>query len=73
MAIKVWEPIQFCYCQHVNQQVALEAQVVLPPEWLPDQPPRVLSHRCSQGLKCNLDGRPSCLWAGTNPASDPFA
>jgi hypothetical protein len=38
---------------------------------LPDEP-RVLAHRCSYSLYCNLDGRPSCLWAGTNPAVDPF-
>jgi hypothetical protein len=52
--------------------VALEAQVVYPSEWLPDQSPRILAHRCSMAMECNLDGRPSCIWSGTNPAIDPF-
>jgi hypothetical protein len=72
MAVKTWQPIKICYCQHVNQDVALEAQVIYPAEFLPDQPARVTAHRCSHGEMCNLDGRPSCLWAGTNPAVDPF-
>ena len=73
MSVKTWEPIKPCFCHHINQQVTLEAELVYPPEWLPDQSPRVLAHRCSNGLACNLDGRPSCLWAGTNPAIDPFS
>jgi hypothetical protein len=72
MATKTWEALKTCYCQHVGQEVALEAELVYPAEWQPDQGPRLLAHRCSQGLLCNLDGRPSCLWAGTNPSIDPF-
>lgn len=72
MSEKIWEPIKICYCHHVDQEVALEAELVYPPEWLPHQRPRVLAHRCSQALLCNLDGRPSCIWAGTNPVIDPF-
>jgi hypothetical protein len=52
--------------------VTLEAELVYPAEWLPDQAPQVQAHRCSCGLECNLDERPSCVWAGTNPAFDPF-
>jgi hypothetical protein len=52
--------------------VALEADLVYPADMLPDQAPRVLAHRCSMGLECNQDSRPSCLWAGTNPGVDPF-
>ena len=72
MSVKTWQPIKSCFCHHVGQDVALEAELVYPPEWLPDQNPRVNAHRCSQALVCNLDGRPSCIWAGTNPAVDPF-
>ncbi len=72
MSEKQWEPIKFCYCQHVASQVALEAEMVYPAEWLPDLAPRVTAHRCSRGIECNLDGRWSCMWAGTNPAVDPF-
>ncbi|MBN2550061.1 MAG: hypothetical protein JXB15_12935 [Anaerolineales bacterium] len=72
MSVKTWQPIKYCFCHHVGENVALEAEVVYPPEVLPDQQPRVLAHRCSHGAICNLDGRASCLWAGTNPAIDPF-
>ncbi len=72
MTEKIWETVKVCFCQRVEQQVALEAEVVYPAEWLPDQAPRVLAHRCSKGTDCNLDGRVACLWAGSNPAFDPF-
>jgi len=72
MSNKSWQVIKTCYCHHINQQVGLEAKLVYPAERLPEQAPRVLAHRCSQGMNCNLDGRPSCQWAGTNPAFDPF-
>ncbi|MBN2147408.1 MAG: hypothetical protein JW726_08465 [Anaerolineales bacterium] len=72
MAEKVWETIKVQYCHHVKEQVGLEAELVYPADFLPDQGPRVLSHRCSHAFACNLDGRPSCIWAGTNPAFDPF-
>jgi hypothetical protein len=71
MTSEAWQPIRVCYCHHVGQDVALEAEIVYPADMLPDGP-RVLSHRCSNGLDCNLDGRSSCLWAGTNPVIDPF-
>ena len=73
MATKTWQPIKVCYCQHVGVEVSLEAELIYPAEWLPDQNPRITSHRCSRGIECNLDGRVSCLWAGTNPTVDPFA
>jgi hypothetical protein len=72
MAEKNWETIKVQYCHHVAQEVGLQAQVVYPADFLPDQPPRVLSHRCSHAFACNLDGRPSCIWAGTNPVVDLF-
>ena len=72
MSIRSWESIKACDCHHIQEEVALEAELVYPAEWLPDQPPRVLAHRCSQAFRCNLDGRSSCAWAGTNPAFDPF-
>ena len=72
MAKRDWQIVKIRHCHHVDKEVNLEAQVVYPAEWLPDQPPRVLGHRCSEALSCNLDGRGSCVWAGTNPAYDPF-
>ncbi len=72
MSKRMWEVSKVCYCEHVNEQVALETEVVYPGEHLPDQPARVLAHRCSHGLSCNRDSRPACNWAGTNPGYDPF-
>lgn len=72
MALKTWQTIKICYCQHAGAEVGLEAQVVYPHDLLPDQSPRIMAHRCSHGIHCNLDNRPSCVWAGTNPTFDPF-
>jgi hypothetical protein len=71
MARKNWEVTRVCFCEHVNQEVALEAEVLYPVDYLPD-PPRILSHRCSHGLKCNQMEKAACKWAGTNPDIDPF-
>jgi hypothetical protein len=73
MTVKTWETLKVQSCAHPGTQVGLEAEVVYPPEWLPEQGRRVVAHRCSHGLACNLDGRVSCVWAGSNPAFDPFA
>ena len=73
MAEKIWEVINIRYCDHIDQDVGFEAQVVYPLDLLPDQEARVYAHRCSHAFGCNLDGRPSCMWAGTNPAIDPFS
>ncbi len=72
MAVKTWEKVKVRYCHHAGEEVCLEAEMIFPADWLPDQPPQIVAHRCSHGLACNLDGRPSCIWAGTNPAYDPF-
>ena len=72
MTEKTWQTLKYQYCHHADTEVSLEAEMVFPPEQLPDQPPRIFAHRCSHGLACNLDGRPSCIWAGTNPTYDPL-
>jgi hypothetical protein len=72
MAVKTWQPVKIRFCHHAGQEVALEAEMVYPAEWMPFQKPRILAHRCSHAMVCNLDGRPSCVWAGTNPTYDPF-
>jgi len=73
MAEKRWEVTKVCYCEHLKQQVALEAELIFPAEFMPDQPPRVTAHRCSLGMVCNLFDKPTCCWAGTNPGYDPLA
>ena len=72
MAERLWEIVKTMYCDHVGCQVALESEVVYPAEWLPDQAPRILAHRCSHGIHCSLYDKPTCVWAGTNPGYDPF-
>jgi hypothetical protein len=72
MAEKKWQIIMVRYCEHAAQEVEFEVELVLPAENLPEQPPRVLAHRCSRGLACNIFDEPSCIWAGTNPDFDPF-
>jgi len=72
MAEKVWQTIKVQHCVRVDREVTLEAQVIYPPEHLPDQPPQIVAHRCSFGLECNLMDKPTCVWAGTNPTYDPF-
>jgi len=72
MAVKNWETIKVCYCNRAGCEVGLQAQVVYPAEHLPDQPPRVSAHRCSNGTECNSFEKAACIWAGTNPGFDPF-
>jgi hypothetical protein len=72
MAFKTLETIKVRYCPHACAEVGLQAQVVYPAEWMPDQPPRVMGHCCSHALLCNQENRSSCVWAGTNPLYDPF-
>lgn len=73
MAVRTWQTIKVRYCHHVDSEVGMEAELVYPAEWMPDQQPRVVAHRCSRAIACNLDGRASCVWAGTNPNYDPFS
>jgi hypothetical protein len=72
MALQTWKTIKVRYCEHVGKQVGLEARLIYPAEFLPDQLPQIVAHRCSLAIACNLEARPSCIWAGTNPAFDPY-
>lgn len=69
----MWKPVKTVYCQKAEEDVSLEVKVVYPAGFLPDQPPRILAHRCSAGLECNMLDRPTCVWTGTLPGFDPFA
>lgn len=73
MAEKVWETIKVQFCEHAGCEVSLDGQMVYAAEFLPDQPPRIIAHRCSRAMECALFNQPACVWAGTNPAYDPFA
>ena len=71
MAERSWEESKVCYCEHVMQDVALEVEVLFPMDLLPD-PPRIMAHRCSNGVECNRMAKAACVWAGNNPGYDPF-
>jgi hypothetical protein len=72
MAERTWQTLKIRYCEHAGEEIAMEAEVLLPATWLPEQAPRIIAHRCSRAVDCNLDNRASCIWAGTNPNFDPF-
>ena len=71
MAQKKWQISKIRYCEHVGHEIALEVQVVIPPEIFPDQPPRVMAHRCSNAMECNQIDKMTCAWCGTNPDLKP--
>jgi hypothetical protein len=73
MTRRIWIGQKTIACEHAGREVMLEVEVVEPPEILPDQPPRLLGHRCSYGIGCNALDRPTCAWAGSVPGYDPFA
>ncbi len=72
MAEKRWQTAKQIHCDHAGCTVQLEYQVILPAEYLPDQPARIVGHRCSQGMQCSMLTKPTCVWSGTNPNYDPF-
>jgi len=71
MAEKTWHVEKIKHCEHVGHDVAIENQVVYPAEHLPDQPPRVIAHRCSNAIECNMVEKSTCALCGTNPDLDP--
>ncbi len=73
MAFRTWQSLKSQYCTHAEEEVFLEAEVVYPAEFLPDQPGRVLAHRCSHGILCNCISSAGCVWSGVNPSYDPFS
>lgn len=66
MATKTWEITKIATCERLGREIALEAEVVYPADFLPDSP-RILTHRCSSAKECNLLDKPACAWAATNP------
>lgn len=71
MTLKTWQVEKIQYCEHVGHEIALEAEMVYPAEHLPEQAPRVVAHRCSNALECNVLDKPACAYCGTNPNQNP--
>ena len=72
MAFRTWQIEKIKYCENVGHEIALEAEVVYPAEEMPDQPPRIVAHRCSNATACNMMEKTACKWCGTNPDHDPM-
>lgn len=70
MAEKIWKVEKIKFCEHVEENVAIENEVAFPAEYLPEQPPRILARRCSHAIECNLLEKPTCVLCGTNPDLD---
>jgi hypothetical protein len=73
MAVKVWQKVKTQYCDRVGCEVSLEAEAIYPADPLPDQPPRLVAHRCSNAADCMLLPQANCVWSGANPLVDPFS
>jgi len=71
MTLRLWQIEKIKYCEHAAREIALETEVAYPSEHLPEQAPRVLSHRCSNATECNMLDKPACAWCGTNPNYQP--
>ncbi|MCB0117711.1 MAG: hypothetical protein H6634_09490 [Anaerolineales bacterium] len=71
MAKKVWQVEKTKYCEHVQEDIDIETEVVYPADFLPEQAPRILARRCSKALECNSMEHPACSLCGTNPDLDP--
>ena len=72
MAEKTWQIEQIKHCEHVGHEVAIENELVFPADHLPDQPPHIIAHRCSNAIECNMMvEHPVCDLCGTNPDVDP--
>ena len=72
MAFRTWQVEKIQYCEHAGREIALEVEVAVPAERLPEQPPRVIAHRCSNAVACNLFDKAVCKWCGSNPNYDPL-
>ncbi len=72
MATTYWEQVKTIYCQRARGEAALEVEVMVPAEPIPDWPKRVIAHRCSLAQDCEVQGIGNCCWTGANPLNDPF-
>lgn len=72
MSVRTWEVLKVQYCEHAGSNVRFEADTVYPSDVLPDQAPRILGHRCSNGTECARNNTGACVWCGANPDYDPF-
>ena len=68
--VEKWVPVKKQWCEILQEEAELLEHRVYPTGVLPDtEPYRVLGHKCSAAITCNLIGC-QCKWAYTNPTVD---
>ena len=68
-----WVPVKKQWCNVLQGEAELLEQRVYPSEIIPDtEAYRVISHKCTAAIACNLMGC-HCQWAYTSPGNDRFA
>lgn len=73
MANEQWVEVKTQWCEVAQSDVTMMERRVYAAATLPDtEPYRILGHRCSADVICNLLGC-HCRWAYTDPAVDRFA
>ncbi len=72
MSSKSWEVIKTCYCQHIDTKSGWKPSWSIRLNGCRTRRRAFLPIVARKAVSCNLDGRPSCVWAGTNPVFDPF-
>ena len=72
MAMTTWQTLETRYCDDARTEVCLEIEVAYPSDTLPDQPPRVKAHRCSNVAQCNQFAQTGCIWTATGPEFQLF-
>ena len=65
MAYKNWEVIKVSYCEHAGEEVALEAEVVYPASYLPEQAPRIIAHPAAWPV--TVSASPAAVGRGPTP------
>ncbi len=67
-----WVTVKKQWCHLLGNEAELMEERVYPAEIIPDtEPYRVVSHKCSAAILCNLKGC-ECKWSYTSPTVDRF-
>jgi hypothetical protein len=62
MAWESWRAGKQTHCEVMDEKVTLQSRLAFAADNLPDQPPRVLAHRCSSAENCDHFDQNKCPW-----------
>jgi len=62
MAWESWRTVKRGRCEFADKEVALESRLVFAAAMMPDQPPRVLTYRCTGAENCERFDQTTCPW-----------